>query len=159
MVPCFTRKALRPRPANPTAIALCLSLGDSLRNRYRNWWPFLLICTSSARRETAAGGRCYRRRLFRHRCYPLLCRGHDARISMPSSCFSRGFHEPTPRFPPRAPVEDRWPASAVLSRPYDFLPPVPPHFVAFVGRYLRVHSFGSLPGGRMRRRSLELVTR
>src|SRR5262249_25696595 len=42
---------------------------------------------------------------------------------------------------------------------YDFLPPVPPHFVSFAGRYLRVHSFGSLPGGRVRRRGPELLTR
>ena len=51
------------------------------------------------------------------------------------------------------------PASAVLSKRYDFLPPVPPHFVTFVWRYLSVHSFCSLPGGRVRRRGLELVTR
>src|SRR5262245_43595196 len=51
------------------------------------------------------------------------------------------------------------PASAVLSKRYDFLPPVPPRFVAFAWRYLGVHSFGSLPGGRVRRRDLELVTR
>src|SRR5262249_47776449 len=30
---------------------------------------------------------------------------------------------------------------------------------AFVGRYLRVHSSSSLPGGRVHRRGLELVTR
>ena len=51
------------------------------------------------------------------------------------------------------------PASAVLSRRYDLLPPVPPHFVSFVGRYLRVHSFSSLPGGRVHRRGPELLTR
>ena len=51
------------------------------------------------------------------------------------------------------------PASSVLSKRYDFLPPIPPHFVAFVWWYLRVHSFFSLPGGRVRRRGLELVTR
>ena len=51
------------------------------------------------------------------------------------------------------------PASAVLSKRYDFLTPVPPHFVASAWRYLGVHSFGSLPGGRVRRRGLELVTR
>jgi hypothetical protein len=102
---------------------------------------------------------CHLRRLFRQRCYPLLFRGHDGRISMHSSCFSRGFHDPTPRFPSLAPVGDRSPASPVLSRRYDLLPPVAPHFVAFVWRYLSVHSFFSLPGGRVRRRSLELVTR
>jgi len=78
---------------------------------------------------------------------------------MHSSCFSRGTHDPTPRFPPLAPVGDRSPVSSVLSRRYDFLPPVPPHFVAFVWRYLRVHSFSSLPGGRVHRQGLELVTR
>ena len=30
------------------------------------------------------------------------------------------------------------PASAVLSKRYDFLPPIPPHFVAFAWRYLSV---------------------
>jgi hypothetical protein len=40
-----------------------------------------------------------------------------------------------PRFPPRGPAGNRSPASAVLSRHYDFLPPLPPHFVAFAWRY------------------------
>src|SRR5262245_59622312 len=78
---------------------------------------------------------------------------------MHSSCFSRGFHDPTPRFPPPAPVEDRSPASQVLSRRYDVPPPVPPHFVAFAWRYLSVHSFFSLPDGRVHHRGLELMTR
>ena len=51
------------------------------------------------------------------------------------------------------------PASAVLSKRYDFLPPVPPHFVAFAWRYLSMHSLFSLPDGRVRRRGPELVTR
>ncbi len=51
------------------------------------------------------------------------------------------------------------PASTVLSKRDDFLPLVPPHFVSFAWRYLRVHSFCSLPGGRVHRRGLELVTR
>jgi len=51
------------------------------------------------------------------------------------------------------------PASTVLPKRYDFLPPIPPHFVAFVWRYLSAHSFGSLPSGRVRRRGPELVTR
>ncbi len=51
------------------------------------------------------------------------------------------------------------PARAVLSKRYDFLPPIPPHFVALTWRYLRVHSFFSLPGGRVRRRGLELLSR
>jgi hypothetical protein len=53
----------------------------------------------------------------------------------------------------------RSPGSSVLSKRYDFLPPIPPHFIAVVWRYLRVHSFFSLPGGRVHRRGLELVTR
>src|SRR5581483_3582786 len=48
------------------------------------------------------------------------------------------------------------PASTVLSRRYDILPSVPPHFVSFAWRYL---SFHSLPGGRVCRRGLELSTR
>ena len=36
-----------------------------------------------------------------------------------------------PRLPPRGPLGSRSPASPVLSGHYDFLPPVPPHFVAF----------------------------
>ena len=32
------------------------------------------------------------------------------------------------------------PASPVLSKRYDFVPPIPPHFVAFAWRYLSVHS-------------------
>ena len=39
------------------------------------------------------------------------------------------------RFPPSGPTGCRSPSSAVLSRHYDFLPPVPPHFVAFARRY------------------------
>src|SRR6266849_5341657 len=45
------------------------------------------------------------------------------------------FHDPTPRFPPRGPGGSRVHASPVLSRRYDFLPSLPPHFVAFVWRY------------------------
>ena len=46
------------------------------------------------------------------------------------------FLDPTPRFPPLAPGGTRSPASSVLSRRYDFPPSIPPHFVAFVWRYL-----------------------
>src|SRR5262249_43384953 len=49
-------------------------------------------------------GERHLRRLSRQRGYPLLFRGHDGRISMHSSCFSRGTHDLTPRFPPLAPV-------------------------------------------------------
>ena len=69
------------------------------------------------------------------------------------------FHDPTPRFPPSAPAGGSSPTSAVLSRRYDFLPLVPPRFVAFAQRYLSVHSFFSLLGGRVDRRGLELVAR
>jgi hypothetical protein len=51
------------------------------------------------------------------------------------------------------------PALTVLPKRYDLLPPIPPHFVSVAWRYLRVHSFFSLPGGRVRRRGLQLVTR
>src|SRR5262249_49260998 len=88
----------------------------------------------------------------------VLC-AQAGEISMIRWFSSRGAHDPTPRSPPLAPVGDRPPASSVLSRRYDLLPPVPPHFVAFVWRYLRVHSFSSLPGGRVRRRGPELLTR
>src|SRR5262249_54737120 len=44
-------------------------------------------------------------------------------------------HDPTPRFPPRGPGGSRVHASTVLSRRYDFLPSLPPRFVAFAGRY------------------------
>ena len=36
---------------------------------------------------------------------------------------------------------------------------IPPHFVSFAWRYLSVHSFFSLPGGRVHHRGQELVTR
>lgn len=46
------------------------------------------------------------------------------------------FHDSTSRFPPLAPAGGSSPASSVLSRRYDFLPPVPPRFVTFAWRYL-----------------------
>jgi hypothetical protein len=69
------------------------------------------------------------------------------------------FHDPAPRFPPLAPAGGCSPASSVLSRRYDLLPPVPPHFVTFAWRYLSVRSLCLLRGGRGGRRGLELVTR
>ena len=45
------------------------------------------------------------------------------------------IHNPTPRFPPRSPGGARVRALSVLSRRYDFLPSLPPHFVAFAWRY------------------------
>ncbi len=64
-----------------------------------------------------------------------------------------------PRFPPTGPTGCRSPRSSVLSRHYDFLPPIPHHFVAFVQRY---HAFAlvlSLSRGKCHHASLELVTR
>ena len=83
--------------------------------------------------------------MVRFRC---ICRGSQKRV-----------HDPTSRFPPLAPAGRCSPASAVLSRRYDFLTPIPPRFVSFAWWYLNVHSLSSLPGGRVRRQSLELVTR
>ena len=88
---------------------------------------------------------CFGDTMVRFRC---ICRGSQKRV-----------HDPTSRFPPLAPAGRCSPASAVLSRRYDFLTPIPPHFVSFAWWYLNVHSLSSLPGGRVRRRSLELVTR
>ncbi len=78
---------------------------------------------------------------------------------MHSSCFSKTVHDSTSRFPPLAPAGSCSPASSVLSRRYDFLPSIPPHSVAVVWRYLSVHSFCSLPDGRVSHQGLELVTR
>ena len=85
------------------------------------------------------------------------------------------FHDSTSRFPPLAPAGCCSPASAVLSRRYDsgqatafgLSPPspvgglscFPPQSVAVVWRYLSVHSFCSLPDGRVSHQGLELVTR
>ena len=81
------------------------------------------------------------------------------RTSMCSACFPRSSLPADASLPFTGSSGASSPASTVLSKRYDFLPPIPPHFVAFAWRYLRLHSFSSLPGGRVRRRSLELVTR
>src|SRR5262245_43412009 len=78
---------------------------------------------------------------------------------MGSACFPRSSRPTDPSLPSTGSLRARSPASTVLSRRYDFLPAIPPHFVAFAGRYLRVHSFSSLPGGRVHRRGPELLTR
>ena len=78
---------------------------------------------------------------------------------MCSTCFPRSVLPADASLPSPGSSGASSPASTVLSKRYDFLPPIAPHFVAFVWRYLSVHSFCSLPGGRVRRRSLELVTR
>src|SRR5262249_43701727 len=81
------------------------------------------------------------------------------RTSMGSACCPRSDLPADASLPSTGSSGASSPASAVLSRRYDFLPPVPPHFVSFAGRYLRVHSLSSLPGGRVHRRSPELLTR
>ena len=78
---------------------------------------------------------------------------------MCSACFPRSSLPADASLPSTGSSGASSPASTVLSKRYDFLPPIPPHFVAFAWRYLSVHSFFSLLGGRVRRRGLELVTR
>src|SRR6516225_183366 len=78
---------------------------------------------------------------------------------MCSACFPRSSLPTDASLPSTGSSGASSPASTVLSRRYDFPPSVPPHFVTFAGRYLHVHSFFSLPGGRVRRRGLELLTR
>ena len=78
---------------------------------------------------------------------------------MCSTCFPRSGLAAGASLPSPGSSGASSPASAVLPKRYDFLPPVPPRFVAFAWRYLSVHSFCSLPGGRVRRRGQELVTR
>ena len=78
---------------------------------------------------------------------------------MGSACFPRPSRPADASLPSTGSSGASSPASTVLSRRYDSLPPVPPHFVSFVGRYLRVHSSSSLPAGRVRRRGPELFTR
>ena len=60
-----------------------------------------------------------------------------------------GSNDPMPRFPPRGPAGSRSPASRVLSRHCDFLPPLPPRFVAFAWRY-HGRTRDSLPSDRVR---------
>ena len=93
------------------------------------------------------------------RGYPSESRGQADRTSMGSACCPRSSLPTDASLPSTGSSGASSPASAVLSRRYDSLPPIPPHFVAFVWRYLRVHSFSSLPGGRVRRRGPELLTR
>jgi hypothetical protein len=78
---------------------------------------------------------------------------------MCSACFPRSSLSADASLPSTGSSGASSPTSTVLSKRYDFLPPVPPHFVTFVWRYLRVHSFFSLPGGQVHRRGLELLAR
>ena len=90
---------------------------------------------------------------------PSESRGQADRTSMGSACFPRPSRPADASLPSTGSSGASSPASTVLSRRYDSLPPVPPHFVAFAWWYLRVHSFFSLLGGRVRRRGPELFTR
>ncbi len=68
------------------------------------------------------------------------------------------FHESAPRFPPLAPAGSCSPTSSVLSRRYDALPPF--HRASFPSLGgTSVALARSLPGGRVLRQGLELVTR
>ena len=78
---------------------------------------------------------------------------------MCSTCFPRSSLPADASLPSTGSSEASSPASTVLSKRYDFLPPIPPHFVSFAWRYPRVHSFFSLLGGRVHRRGLELLSR
>jgi hypothetical protein len=78
---------------------------------------------------------------------------------MCSTCFPRSSLPADASLPSTGSSGASSPASVVLSKRYDFLPSIPPHFVAFAWRYLRVHSFCSLLGGRVCCRGLELLSR
>lgn len=69
------------------------------------------------------------------------------------------FHNSMSRFPRPGPAGCRSPVSTVLSRHYDFLPPVSRRFVAFARRYHVIALVLSLPRGKCHHASLELVTR
>jgi hypothetical protein len=55
---------------------------------------------------------------------------------MGSACFPRSDRPADASLPSTGSSGASSPASTVLTRRYDFLPPVPPHFVSFVWRYL-----------------------
>ena len=55
---------------------------------------------------------------------------------MCSACFPRSGRPTDASLPSTGSSGACSPTSTVLSRRYDLLPPIPPHFVAFVGRYL-----------------------
>src|SRR5262245_12840998 len=78
---------------------------------------------------------------------------------MCSTCFPRSSLPADASLPSTGSSGASSPASSVLSKRYDFLPSIPPHFVAVVWRYLRVHSFFSLLDGRVCCRGLELLSR
>ena len=128
----------RYRPGAPTdpyvrALAHTVPLiMDSLRDRSRSRTP------SSAIRF------CFVDTIIEFRCI--------RRVSQ------KRFHESAPRFPPLAPAGSCSPTSSVLSRRYDALPPSRRTSFPSLGG-TSVALVVSLPGGRVRRQGLELVTR
>ena len=70
------------------------------------------------------------------RGYPSESRGHADRTSMDSACCPRSSLPTDASLPFTGSSGASSPASAVLSRRYDLRPPIPPHLVAFVWRYL-----------------------
>ena len=63
---------------------------------------------------------------------------------MCSACFPRPALSADASLPSTGSSEASSPASPVVSKRYDFLPPIPPRFVAFAWRYLdRTRSFRS----------------
>ena len=70
------------------------------------------------------------------------------RTSMCSTCFPRSSLPADASLSSTGSSRASSPASTVLSRRCDFLPPFPPRFVAFAWWYLGWHSFFSLLGGR-----------
>ena len=78
---------------------------------------------------------------------------------MCSTCFPRSGLPADASLSSTGSSRESSPASTVLSKRYDFLPPIPPHFVSFAWRYLGCTRLSSLLDGRVRRQGLELVTR
>src|SRR5271157_322042 len=76
------------------------------------------------------GGQRLPGHLSRQLCYPSLSRVHFLGVRCLRHVSLRRSDNPTPRFPPPGPHGLGSPASTVLSGRYDFLPFLPPRFVA-----------------------------
>ena len=72
------------------------------------------------------------------RSYLIDLRGHGDRASMCSPWFPRSGLPADASLSSTGSSEASSPASRVLSKRYDFLPPIPPRFVSFAWRYLGV---------------------
>ena len=105
--------------------------------------------------QIGQGSESHLRRSFRQLGYPLLFREYAHRISRyPAYVPTTSSMIPMPRFPPRGPRGRCSPASSVLSRHCDFLPSLPPHFVAFAWRYHgNTHRFAPAAAACGRRRA------